>query len=799
MSTPHDPFGGSEAIERAFAELSSGARWLTLTGPIGVGKRRRAEAIAARLGAHVRLLRTTVPSEATRAAIRAHLDEDPSNVVVATSLVAFGEPEEHVVPVAPLSLADSLALFDRLVGSAASARPETHTLLASLDGLPLAIEVAAAAAPILGFGFSLEDLLALSEVAGAPNRLSAILEDALVSSGADVAALERLALFEGELDLDDARAMIGADAPVVVYALVRLTWLQAVSEGRFRLLGPARAFLRRRLRAAPEREADARRTHALHVLERSAPSLDDVTSAVRWAVESARPVDALKLVLRAEAELHRRAHDAAFRRLLDDVIALARAQELRSADFACALRARGRVARALGEHDAARADLEDACRIARELPPKRGARILARCSIELAELAAAQGDLRAVDEAVERALEAARECDAALASEITRRAAVLRQHTRPDDDASLALHAESVALARRSGDRRALALALGSFVVALLERRDLEGFRRLWPEAWEELSALDDVLGLAILESTAAIVAALEGRAPEARERFERALATFRRFGDRKNEAIVALDLGWLALDVEDPSATRRFEQAIEAARAGGIGWLEVKATAGLAVSLARAGRSLEASVERRRAEEGALAHSVDVEVPLACVAVLDVDALHAQSDSGNRTLEAARQLLLSESATSIADAAPRRLLARWLDEVERVDTRPTLLVANDGAWFRAPTHEWVDLRKRPTLRRVLVRLAQASLEGVEGIATPVLFAEGWPGERVMATAAAARVHVAMNTLRGLGLRGVLERGESGYRIRDDVRVLMGSFDPTRSPAPSTPSFVPNP
>jgi hypothetical protein len=46
------------------------------------------------------------------------------------------------------------------------------------------------------------------------------------------------------------------------------------------------------------------------------------------------------------------------------------------------------------------------------------------------------------------------------------------------------------------------------------------------------------------------------------------------------------------------------------------------------------------------------------------------------------------------------------------------------------------------------------------------------LIQHAWPGERFNAEVHGNRLHVALSTLRGLGLRELLERTAHGYRIR---------------------------
>ena len=55
------------------------------------------------------------------------------------------------------------------------------------------------------------------------------------------------------------------------------------------------------------------------------------------------------------------------------------------------------------------------------------------------------------------------------------------------------------------------------------------------------------------------------------------------------------------------------------------------------------------------------------------------------------------------------------------------------------------------------------------------------LFRAGWPGERIHKSSAANRVRVALATLRGLGLRDVLEHNGDGYLLDPRVEIARTS------------------
>ncbi len=107
----------------------------------------------------------------------------------------------------------------------------------------------------------------------------------------------------------------------------------------------------------------------------------------------------------------------------------------------------------------------------------------------------------------------------------------------------------------------------------------------------------------------------------------------------------------------------------------------------------------------------------------------------------------------------------------------------PAFAAAADGTWFRPPGEPRVSLRRRENLAR-LFRALLAEHRERPGHALDIdeLFRAGWPGERIQPQAAAGRVYVALTTLRNLGLRDVLQRGDGGYHL--DAAVALELHDP---------------
>jgi hypothetical protein len=98
------------------------------------------------------------------------------------------------------------------------------------------------------------------------------------------------------------------------------------------------------------------------------------------------------------------------------------------------------------------------------------------------------------------------------------------------------------------------------------------------------------------------------------------------------------------------------------------------------------------------------------------------------------------------------------------------------LRVHAEGHWFEPPRGPRADTRRRENLRALLVRLALARVQHPgEPVAADALIAAAWPGERILPAAARNRLHVALATLRAMGLRAALRSCAEGYLLDPGV------------------------
>ncbi|OPG04984.1 hypothetical protein [Microbispora sp. GKU 823] len=268
----------------------------------------------------------------------------PGVRVLATSREPLGVPGETLAPIPPLGLPPEgvtpgeaggypavRLLLDRARAVSPGFALDEHTtphvvtICRRLDGMPLAIELAAARIRALGserlaarLGDRFRLLTGGSRTALPRHRtLSAVVEwswDLLTPEERTMA--ERLAVFAGGAALDDAELVCGddgLDVVAVLPSLVDKSLLETPGDGRFRMLETIRAYALQRLTGNGELDR-YRRRHAAHFLrlaEEAEPRLrgagqlewmarltaeqDNLNAALRWAVDSREAETALRL------------------------------------------------------------------------------------------------------------------------------------------------------------------------------------------------------------------------------------------------------------------------------------------------------------------------------------------------------------------------------------------------------------------------------------------------------------------------------------------------------------------------
>lgn len=422
--------------------------------------------------------------------------------------------------------------------------------------------------------------------------------------------------------------------------------------------------------------------------------------------------------------------------------------------------------------------------------------------------------------------------------------------------------AQAMELADASGDRALSSLTRRFLALTHLLRGQLDDAEREASTALTLASELDDARLRGMARSMRVVAARLRGDSVAARREVELAIDDFRQVDDlpfllsmRLENMFVDLDageleaaalhaneaaalherlgiprsarllfgLGHAALDSNDPiTAEQRYAEARDAARAAGeIAW-EISASTCKAIAMFEQGRMVEARFEYRELLprirhvgkhvysalfnavgaifEASLGHHAAAAELLTGVDESTLSPAHraglaichmfvqAMADHATDLPERVTALRILANDPKAPWVAEGRLLARLLERAltTRAQTTPpparSMVVAEDGRWFAPPAGSRVECGNRPVMRRLLLALAHARLaESPRRLNATELIAAGWPGERIRPESAKNRLHVMLTRIRALGLREVIDGDDRGYFFSAEVSLAPAS------------------
>jgi predicted ATPase len=488
----------------------------------------------------------------------------PGLKVLATSRAPLGLYGEHEFPVPPLTLPnlkrppplerltqyEAVGLF---VERAQALKPDFKVtndsapavaeICVRLDGLPLAIELAAARIKMLPPKAMLQRLgsrlkLLTGGARDLPERqrtLRGTIEwsFALLDEGEQL-LFGRLAVFSGGRTLEAIEAVCDAEADLPMDAFEGISSLLDKSllrqeegpneEPRFVMLETIHEFAREKLGQSAEAE-QIKRVHAeyfltlaeeahpelkganqLEWLERLEAEHDNMRAALSWALE------------RKEAEVSLRLGGALW--------------------WFWSMR---------GYHSEGRRWLEEALAMDGRGSPEVRAMALARAGT----LASEQGDLDRGQEACEEGLKL-------LANEASEAKLWLLAclgwvaWTREEHGQARELFEESLALSREMSDSWWLATSLSNLAVVSHSRGDSERATELYEQSMDLFRELGDKQSLARCLNDLAMVVCDQGDLGRAAQLTEEAVALFRALGNRGGVSVGLYNLGWIALLQDD-------------------------------------------------------------------------------------------------------------------------------------------------------------------------------------------------------------------------------------------------------
>jgi tetratricopeptide (TPR) repeat protein len=719
--------------------------------------------------------------------VRSILQAGTACKILVTSRVPLSMPEETIFAVQPLAMtvgtdskapAQPPAALDLFMRQARRSQPLLNLdvvankqacmdIVRVLGGHPLAIELAASNLRAMTLQ-ELRTRLDLSLLqSDAPGRhaslgdvlsrsvalLSPQLRDALAALSVFSPLIDRLAAEHVLLKVGLAVSALGA---LAAYGL-----LSRESDDTYAWLVPVRQLAVRY--GGEQLRRRAARAHCEYFAATTARAMATGEHVVAWAV---RNLPDLQTALG-----HRRKLDVPLVWAIDSALSELGQIEARDALLARLHKrdatlppmrfAKGQVLRERGALDQARIAFE---RVADGQPTPTLDPV--RAAIDLAELDEIAGDTASAHRQLERALAQLTNTRTvpsrkAWADVMLRRAHVLRREGSYDTAANELNGALQVAT--RDGHRAlecAILYELG--VIDVLRMSDSKALRSL-----RACRALAESLGHSVMigaaDAATGIVQQAQGKLTQAIGSHAAAVQRFREIGQPHREASALYSLGTAYIEADDVASAERVlaDAALLASEVGATRYIALIACARAVAHHKRANvRSARAQLEIARDA----AASCRSEKQLLAVVALASMYLTNQN--------------LSDEARSLVAQDPgddSRCFLRFFEHKRRrVDRR----VVISGATVRVDDGPAIDLaRRRPLLSILRSLIAQRQNAPGETLSLDALVSAGWPEEKMTHSSAKNRAHVALSTMRALGLRAVLVSNASGYLLDPSFRI----------------------
>jgi predicted ATPase len=534
--------------------------------------------------------------------------------------------DEVAYAVGPLSLpepgrelasSEAVQLFlarARTAGSELELGPDEEPVLAEvvrrLDGLPLAIELAAARLRVLSLAELLEHLERRFELLKGARRdvaeRHATLRGAIDWSWSLLAEWERavlaqMSVFRGGFSLAAARAVLDLTrfpeapwTPDVVEALVEKSLVRSFEghdlpgERRFGLLESVREYAQEKLAHDAVAQEAALRRHAAYHLEagtrwsqlvdgpggrvafrRLVRERENLEAVHERAVARTPPTpdsarEALEAALALAPLAIARGPIPAHLAVLDAALEHARAVEIDRGLRARALLARARGRRTRGFMPEAAKDTDEVSALAEALGDRalRGAALRERGALALVtgRVDVAVAELERARALLVEAGDRAGAADALNTLGVARRASNI--------DAALELFERALVESRALGDRRLEGMALANVATTYFVKGDGPKFRTISEEALRAFRETGDLRSEATLLGNLGSFLRGERNFDKARATLERALDLYRLVGERGAESRFVSALASVALDLGDPIEARAlYEQSLAVSR----------------------------------------------------------------------------------------------------------------------------------------------------------------------------------------------------------------------------------------
>jgi predicted ATPase/class 3 adenylate cyclase len=506
---------------------------------------------------------------------------------------------EHAFVVAPMDVpdpqrslsADDVRTYDAVqlfVERAQAAKPNfalteqnapaIATICSQLDGLPLAIELAAARVQLLPpdalverLGLTYDQRQSLLATGGSdrPVRHQTLSSAIDWSYGLlkpwEQRLFRRLAAFGGGFTLDAAEAICQSDAELNGQVLEGIASFidksllrqaeEGASEARYRMLDTIREYALMQLEAAGEVDEAYRllSERLIHVAEQAEPALTgpeqvawldhledehgNLRAALQWC-ESREPALGVRLSGALWRFWSTRGYVGEGLRWLEAAISASSAEPLPG--LARALNGAANLAREQGDYERAEALHQRSLAISRDNDDVHGT---AEALNNIGLIALYQGLIAAAQRQCEQGLDLFRRIGdrGGIAAALNNLGNVARE--RGASDVAARLHSESLALRRGLGDKRGIALSLNNLANVVLNQGDYWRAAALHQESLALRRELGDQAGVATSLNNLGNVARVQGDFQAARGFYDESLAVRRELGDKRRVAAALSNL----------------------------------------------------------------------------------------------------------------------------------------------------------------------------------------------------------------------------------------------------------------
>jgi predicted ATPase/serine/threonine protein kinase len=490
----------------------------------------------------------------------------PHLKILVTSRAALHVYGEQEFPVPPLALPDSkstpsLAVLSKypavalFVQRAAAAKPDFELnaenaravteICSRLDGLPLAIELAAARVKVLSLS-AMQTRLAsrLQLLTGGARDLpqrqqtlrAAIDWSYDLLCAAEQKLFRRLSVFVGGCTLEgveavcDTKGDLDLDLLDGMASMVDKSLLQQVEqstgESRFAMLETIREYAREKLETSGE-EAQTKRAHAAYCLV-----LAEEVAAEQSGGEGAEWLEHLTLE-----------HDN-FRAALDWLT--------QTGEVEWGLRLGAALFRFWETREYLAEGSDSLGKLLRLKEASAPTKARGRACFAAGVLASEQGAYAAADALLSESLEIARNLGDTQGAAVSVNAMAVNARDRNDLAVAHSLFEKSLALWRESGELKAIARALSNLATVLKLQGEYQHARQLHTECQAIFEGLADRTGVAWSLNSQGDVARDQGDSAGARALYEQGLEIFRGLDDRWGVAGTLADLGNLAREKRD-------------------------------------------------------------------------------------------------------------------------------------------------------------------------------------------------------------------------------------------------------